>query len=64
MRKHGLKEPYERLKAATRGRQLDQLSFAQLLASLPLPADARASLATLSPEHYVGLAEALAKRIG
>jgi len=63
MRKHGLDEPYERLKAATRGRQLDPASFAELLASLPLPADARASLAALTPEHYVGLAAVLAKRI-
>jgi adenylosuccinate lyase len=63
MRKHGLKEPYERLKAATRGRQLDRKSFGELLGSLPLPPEARASLAALSPEHYVGLAAALAKRI-
>jgi adenylosuccinate lyase len=63
MRKHGLKEPYERLKVATRGRQLDQRSFAELLASLPLPVDARASLAALTPEQYIGLAAALAKRI-
>ena len=63
MRKHGLKEPYEQLKAATRGRQLDRQSFAELLASLPLPADARASLAALTPEQYIGLAAALAKRI-
>ena len=31
--------------------------------SLPLPPEARASLAALTPEHYVGLAAALAKRI-
>jgi adenylosuccinate lyase len=63
MRKHGLKEPYERLKAATRGRQLDRKSFGELLGSLPLPPEARASLAALAPEHYVGLAAALARRI-
>jgi adenylosuccinate lyase len=62
MRKHGLKEPYEALKTATRGRQLDAQSFADLLAALPLPAEARASLAALTPEHYVGLAAQLAKR--
>jgi adenylosuccinate lyase len=63
MRKHGLKEPYEQLKAATRGRQLDHKSFEALLGSLPLPPEARASLSALTPEHYVGLAAALAKRI-
>ncbi len=63
MRKHALKEPYEQLKAATRGRRLDQRSFAALLESLPLPADALASLAGLTPEQYIGLAAVLAKQI-
>ncbi len=62
MRKHGLKEPYEALKHATRGRQLDAQSFADLLAALPLPPEARASLAQLTPEHYVGLAAQLARQ--
>jgi adenylosuccinate lyase len=63
MRKHGLQEPYEQLKRATRGQQLDRTTFAALLKSLPLPADARASLAALTPDQYIGLAAALAKRI-
>ena len=63
MRKHGLLEPYEQLKRATRGQQLDRTTFAALLKSLPLPADARASLAALTPDQYIGLAAALAKRI-
>ncbi len=64
MRKHGLKEPYEQLKRATRGHQLDRATFAGLLNALPLPAEARASLAGLTPDQYIGLAAALAKRIG
>jgi len=63
MRKHGLAEPYEQLKRATRGQQLDRATFAALLKSLPLPEDARASLAALTPEQYIGLAAALTKRI-
>ncbi len=63
MRKHGLAEPYEALKRATRGRQLNQQSFAQLLAALPLPDEARRHLSTMSPEGYVGLAAALARRL-
>ncbi len=63
MRRHGLKEPYEQLKRTTRGQQLDRETFADLLKALPLPADARASLAALTPEQYTGLAAALAKRI-
>jgi adenylosuccinate lyase len=63
MRKHGLQEPYEQLKRATRGQQLDRTTFAALLKSLPLPDDARASLAALTPDQYTGLAAELAKRI-
>jgi adenylosuccinate lyase len=63
MRKHGLDEPYERLKEATRGRHLDRASFATLLTTLPLPEAARDALAALTPDQYVGLAAALAKRI-
>jgi adenylosuccinate lyase len=62
MRKHGMKEPYEALKKATRGRHLDRRSFAKLLVTLPLPDDARAALAKLAPKDYVGLAAALARR--
>jgi len=62
MRKHGLEKPYERLKDATRGRQLDRESFAKLLASLPLPRDEREALAALTPDQYIGLAAALAGR--
>jgi adenylosuccinate lyase len=63
MRKHRLPEPYEALKRATRGRQLDAQSFAALLESLPLPDDARTTLASLTPEGYVGLAAVLAERL-
>jgi len=62
MRKHGLDEPYERLKEATRGRQLDRESFAKLLTTLPLPQGVRDSLAALTPAQYIGLAAVLAKR--
>ena len=61
MRRAGAAEPYEALKAATRGRQLDREVYADLLARLPLePAD-RQTLAALTPAAYVGLAEALAE---
>jgi adenylosuccinate lyase len=64
MRKHGLSEPYERLKAATRGQQLDAASFARVLDALELPPAARAELADLTPATYVGLAAELARREG
>ena len=61
MRKHGMAKPYERLKAATRGRRLDAAGFAELLDALDLPEDARRALAQLQPRTYVGLATHLAQ---
>jgi adenylosuccinate lyase len=62
MRKHGLAEPYEQLKAATRGRQLDPNSYQQLLQDLDLPDAARAELSSLTPATYIGAAASLARR--
>ena len=62
MRKHGLEEPYERLKEATRGRRLDAASFNELLGRLNLPPAALEALSGLTPAAYTGLAEQLAKK--
>lgn len=62
MRKHGLPEPYERLKAATRGRRLDAQAYAALLNDLNLPEAARRELESLTPAAYTGLAARLARR--
>ena len=63
MRRHGLPNPYEQLKALTRGHGIDQAALREFVASLDLPADAKARLAKLTPGTYVGLAEALAREI-
>ena len=62
MRKHGLEEPYERLKEATRGSRLDAGSFKDLLRRLDLPPAALETLKELTPSTYTGLAERLAKK--
>jgi adenylosuccinate lyase len=62
MRKHGIDEPYERLKSLTRGERLDETRYRALVESLELPAGARRELLALTPARYVGLAEALARR--
>ena len=54
MRRYGMSEPYERLKAATRGRKLDQSSYAALLDDLNLPPEALALLDGLTPADYIG----------
>ncbi len=63
MRRHGLPNPYEQLKALTRGHGIDQTALREFVASLDLPADAKERLAKLTPATYVGLAEALAREI-
>jgi adenylosuccinate lyase len=63
MRKHGVPEAYEKLKALTRGKRLDHRALAAFIRSLPIPADAKRRLLALTPATYVGLAPALAKRI-
>ena len=64
MRRHGLPEPYEQLKALTRGRSgMDARSLRAFIETLALPPDAKARLLALTPGGYVGAAEALAKRV-
>ncbi|MEM7099782.1 MAG: adenylosuccinate lyase [Pseudomonadota bacterium] len=60
MRKHGLQEPYERLKEATRGQVMSEANFKQVLAALDLPAAALDELQNLTPANYIGFAPRLA----
>ncbi|MEM9620408.1 MAG: adenylosuccinate lyase [Pseudomonadota bacterium] len=62
MRKYGLPEPYEQLKAATRGEVISAARFDQILAELNLPEAALAELADLTPQRYTGAAADLARR--
>ncbi|MCC8363437.1 adenylosuccinate lyase [Lysobacter sp. A6] len=63
MRRHGLPNPYEQLKALTRGTGITAESMQAFIATLDLPADARDRLGKLTPATYIGLAERLAKNI-
>ena len=63
MRRHGVPEAYEKLKALTRGKRLDRRQLAAFIKSLPIPAEAKKRLLALTPASYTGLAGALAKRI-
>jgi adenylosuccinate lyase len=60
MRKHGIKEPYERLKQWTRGRHFDESVYRDILSRLELPAEALKELEALTPTTYIGLASSLA----
>jgi len=61
MRRHGLPNPYEPLKALIRGHAINAASMHGFIASLDLPADARQRLLDLNPGGYAGLAARLAK---
>ena len=63
MRRHGLPNPYEQLKALTRGHGIDEASMRGFIAGLDLPADAKQRLLEMTPGRYTGLAERLAKEI-
>ena len=63
MRRHGLPNPYEQLKALTRGHGIDAGSMRGFIESLDLPAEARQRLLDLVPGRYTGLAERLARDI-
>ncbi|MEO7148631.1 MAG: adenylosuccinate lyase [Rhodanobacteraceae bacterium] len=63
MRRHGLQEPYEQLKALTRGQGITRESLRAFIESLDLPKADKGRLLALTPPSYTGLAEALAKSI-
>ena len=63
MRRHGLPDGYEKLKAMTRGKRLDRARLAAFIRGLSIPAEAKKRLLALTPDQYTGLAVALAKRI-
>ena len=62
MRKHGIPEPYEQLKALTQGQTLDQQGMAKAIKSLDLPKAVQEELLRLTPADYTGAAQALAQR--
>jgi adenylosuccinate lyase len=60
MRRYGLPQPYEQLKALTRGQGMTEASMRGFIASLALPEADKARLLALTPASYIGLAERLA----
>lgn len=63
MRCHGLKEPYEQLKAFTRGKEIDKLTLQNFIETLDLPMDVKQRLLALTPKRYTGNAEDLTRAI-
>ena len=63
MRRHGVADAYEKLKAISRGKRLERRALAQFVKSLPIPPEAKKRLLALSPAKYTGLAAELARRV-
>jgi len=61
MRRYGLPQPYEQLKALTRGKGITQQALQTFIAGLDLPAPERERLLALTPRTYLGLAQKLAR---
>ncbi|MCO5109094.1 MAG: adenylosuccinate lyase [Burkholderiaceae bacterium] len=63
MRRYGVENPYEQLKALTRGKAITPEALAAFVDGLPIPDDAKARLKALTPAGYTGKACELARRI-
>ncbi|GAB1407599.1 adenylosuccinate lyase [Thermomonas brevis] len=63
MRRHGLPNPYEQLKALTRGHGITEGSMRDFIAGLALPDADKQRLLDMTPGRYTGLAERLAREI-
>ncbi|MBS7456306.1 adenylosuccinate lyase [Coralloluteibacterium stylophorae] len=63
MRRHGLPEPYEQLKALTRGQGMTRETIRAFVQGLDLPQAEKDALLALTPARYTGLAARLAAEI-
>jgi len=63
MRRHGLPNPYEQLKALTRGQGITEASMRAFIDTLDLPAGDKQRLLDMTPGRYTGLAEQLARAV-
>ncbi|MGH6608740.1 MAG: adenylosuccinate lyase, partial [Burkholderiaceae bacterium] len=62
MRRYGIENSYEQLKALTRGKAITREALHEFVRGLSIPADARDALLALTPASYVGNAAELARR--
>ncbi len=63
MRRYGVENPYEQLKALTRGKGgINKASLHSFIETLSIPADAKKRLLEMTPASYIGKATELAKK--
>jgi len=63
MRRYGVSEPYEKLKALTRGQTINRETIQAFVETLDIPAEAKAALLALTPSTYIGNAVEQARTI-
>ena len=63
MRRYNIEEPYEKLKALTRGQGITKETLATFIDGLDMPEEAKKSLREMTPASYIGNAVAQAKKI-
>lgn len=63
MRRYGVPEPYEKLKALTRGQTINEQTIRDFVSKLEIPEAAREQLLALRPRSYLGNAQAQARAI-
>ncbi len=63
MRRYNIENAYEKLKALTRGADMNQGKIQTFIESLEIPDDAKQTLVSLTPATYIGNAEEQAKAI-
>ncbi len=54
MRRYGIEQPYEKLKALTRGQKIDAQAIREFVESLDIPAQAKRQLTDMTPASYIG----------
>ena len=63
MRRHGIADSYEALKALTRGQRIEREGLRAFIATLAIPAEDKDRLLAMTPASYLGEAAALARAI-
>lgn len=63
MRRYGIEQPYEQLKALTRGQRIERETLRAFIADLAIPDEAKQRLLAMTPATYIGNAAAQARKV-
>ena len=63
MRRYGIDQPYEQLKALTRGQRVNRETLRAFIADLAIPDEAKQRLLAMTPASYTGNAAAQARKV-